>query len=173
MSVFIAQGERRGLMTHLLTCWLAGKRGILQYTCWLVGVYNAPIGVGWGVANIPFLVGSRKDEARLLKVGEKALQWYGWGDKGLVIPISAKGFEFYLLEELRGPTVAMAPLKKWGDSVSESGCDLPKVIASEGAELGFKSSSQINTYTPSSALWPPLRPQIHLNKWMFDSYTVL
>ena len=38
--------------------------------------------------------------ARLLKMGEEALQCDRWGnDKGSVILVLARGFEFYLLEE--------------------------------------------------------------------------
>lgn len=41
----------------------------------------------------------------MLKLGEKALQCNGWGDnKGLVILISARGFEFISLERSWGPT---------------------------------------------------------------------
>ena len=43
---------------------------------------------------------SRKNQARLLKVGERALQGEGWdNDKGLVILVFTRGCEFYLLEE--------------------------------------------------------------------------
>lgn len=53
-----------------------------------VCILIAPIDVGWGGAHIPFLVRSRKEQVRLLKVDEGALQWSKLGDdKGLVLLI--------------------------------------------------------------------------------------
>ena len=50
------------------------------------------------MGHIPFLVGSRKEQSGLLKVGEGALQRDRWGnDKGLVIRVLARGSEFNLL----------------------------------------------------------------------------
>ena len=64
-----------------------------------MGVYKTSIGAGWGVGHIAFLVRGRKEQTSLLKVGEGALQWDGWGDdQGLVILVLARGFKFSLLE---------------------------------------------------------------------------
>ena len=89
MSVFAAQGEERswdtpadllGFMIHLLAGW-----GVS-------GPYR-----GWGVSHAPFLVD--RGIGQMVQVGEGALQWDGWGDdKGLVILLLARGFEFSLFE---------------------------------------------------------------------------
>ena len=51
------------------TCCLVGERRVLGYTCLLVGVYEAPIGVGRGVGHIPFLVGAGRSRPGCWKGG--------------------------------------------------------------------------------------------------------
>ena len=75
-SVFTAQGERRGLMIHLLTCWLVGERGILQYAWWLVGGVKGPS--RGGVKSGPHTFSSRGQEG----VGQVA-QGGGGGSRTL------------------------------------------------------------------------------------------
>ena len=59
---------------------------------WLGGGYKAPIGAGRGVGQIPFLGGTGRS-------GRVAQDGRGQGhDKGLIILVLARGFEFSLLE---------------------------------------------------------------------------
>lgn len=70
MSVFTAQGEERGRITHLLTCWLVGERwGVLIH---VLVAWGSILPLWGGVKSGPHTRPSRgrKEQVRLLVVGE-------------------------------------------------------------------------------------------------------
>ena len=90
MSLYIAQGEERSqdIATDLLIVW--GKRGLTDTLAGWLGCIMPLQGLGEEQA-CTFPSRGRKQWDRLVKVGGD--------DKGLVILVLDRGFEFYLLEE--------------------------------------------------------------------------